>query len=168
MSRYLITFLISIFCVYAVPLFAEEGYYNPVDGKTYIADWEKYSPATKAAPAATRVVNNGVRLLNTQEEFNRNIGVQELAAFIKSIVATVEQVVAMKEDSGVLLIEAEILPKKSPTYRLAHQGNISQDTLQEIHDALNNLSETKSKESSIKLQVNLSIQKKRKVRDYLK
>lgn len=152
-------FLICFFCVGA-SLYAEEQYYNPIDKKTYTADWKTYQPSNKTTDnIATRVVNKGVRLLNTQEEFDSNITVKNLSNFIISVQNVISKVIEPKKDFGLLLVEIQISPKEPPIYKLANQGDIKKDTLQEIYDNLMNLNQIRSEKSSIKFQVTFAIQK---------
>jgi hypothetical protein len=57
---------------------AAEPYRNPVDGTVYIADWKTYVPKHGVDNKKGRVVNSGIRLLNSQSDFEANTTAKEL------------------------------------------------------------------------------------------
>jgi hypothetical protein len=59
-----------------------EEYANPVDRKVYVADWKTYQSNGNTKEHVDRVINSGVRLLSTQQDFDKNTTPNELAKLL--------------------------------------------------------------------------------------
>jgi hypothetical protein len=135
---------------------AQEGYVNPVDGKTYIADWKTYHPEGGVKDQKGRVVNKGVRLLSSQNDFEKNVTVEELAKLIGYIQLALTKEAESYKESGEILLQIELSNTNNPSFKMFYQGELKQELLQKFYDSLSVI-EFKTKVSVVNLQVYFSV-----------
>ncbi len=148
--------IILIGLLIAGPAFAQEAYVNPIDGKAYIADWKVYKPEGKAETQKGRVVNAGVRLLNTQEDFKRNATVEDLAKLISYTHDMLAKEVGPTKEPGQIMLQISLNKDKSPDFEMSYQGNLNPDMLQRFYSNLEKI-EFNTKESTVTLEVHFII-----------
>lgn len=140
----------------------ETNYHSPIDGKSYRADWRTYSPTNQPATNTppSRVQNQGVRLLSTQDEFSRSIDVSELADFIRKTEQAVESSLGATNGAFELAVQTKLTKDKKPFFEMASKGDASQDMLQKIYDGLRKLPDYRSRKDDLKYEVRFAIIKK--------
>jgi hypothetical protein len=135
---------------------AQSEYINPVDGRTYIADWKTYHPEGGVKEQKGRVVNTGVRLLNTQADFEKNVTVSELAKLIGFIQHVLTKEVESYKDGGEILLQIELSNAVNPRFKMSYQGDLKQELLQKFYDSLSVI-ELKTKVNVVNLQVHFLV-----------
>jgi hypothetical protein len=134
-----------------------EDYKNPVDGKTYVADWKKHSPEGPIKRELGPVVSLETRFLNTQQDVAANADVEELVDFTKRIESVLTAVQEAKRQNGEIMLQIELSKSVKPSFSLAHQGALTPDFLQSFYDSLEELPEFRTRKSSISFQVHFAI-----------
>ncbi len=151
--RIIIVLLLSFFSQLLV---AQEEYTNPVDGKTYVADWKTYQPDEGSKPQDGRVINSGVRLLSAQADFEKNMTAEELAKLIGFIQEVLTKESQDYKGSGEILLQIELRNEDNPEFKMSYQGELTEDYLQRFYDALESI-EYKTQQSSVMLQVHFVV-----------
>jgi hypothetical protein len=158
---------VSLGCLVYATIAGETNYHSPIDGQSYRADWHTYypsnSPATNSAATnapVSRVQNQGIRLLSTQDEFSRGIDVTELAGFIRKTGEAIDRSLEVTNDSFELLVQTQLSKDTRPSFKIASQGNISQAMLQRIYDAFGRLPDYRSRDGELRYEVRFTIAKK--------
>ena len=137
-------------------LAAQEDYSNPVDGKTYVADWKTYQPDGVSKPQDGRVINSGVRLLSTQADFEKNTTAEELAKLIGFIQEVLSKESQGYNGSGEILLQVELRKEDNPGFKMSYQGELAEDYLQRFYDALDSI-EYRTQVSTVTLQVHFVV-----------
>jgi hypothetical protein len=137
-------------------LASQEEYGNPIDGKTYVADWKTYRPAEGAKPQNGRVINSGVRLLSTQADFEKNTTAEELAKLIGFIQEVLTKESQGYKSGGEILLQIELRKEGNPEFKMSYQGDLTEDYLQRFYDALESI-EYKTQQSTVTLQVHFVV-----------
>jgi len=115
--------------------FAQSSTYkNPIDGRDYIADWERYEPETPKNDVDSRVAIEKVVLLTAQDDVDRRISVESLATYIEQLEADLLDLEIDYSDHGKVLLQVEMGPEQPPAYTLAYDGSISTDLLQAYYE----------------------------------
>lgn len=157
MKSYMI--LIAIFTsVFSV--FSEEStYVSPADesGNGYRADWKTYTPKDGIKPPSSHLKSNGVRLLDEQDKFGRNIDVKDLAGFVKKMDAILEASSASFPVGTKLLVQISIHAKDDPSFKIAYQGEISKQQLQDMYDSLGKNLRVSTKSETLKFECEYEI-----------
>lgn len=135
----------------------ERKYHNPIDNKIYESDWKEYTPQGKESPKDGIVVNDGIRLLNTEQEFSDNVNIEELGEYIKEIERHLEKTAQNYEESGIILLQITLSKIGETGFEIAHQGDLGDDFLQDFYDKLTLLKAYNSMLESIKFQINFTI-----------
>lgn len=138
---------------------AQEPYVNPVDGKTYIADWKTYKAEGKTNQKEGRVSNLSVRLLSTQDDFSRNVSIEELAKLINYTQDLLLIAVKSYKEPGEILLQISLNRDKQPEFKISYQGKLDSKMLKQFFSSLKKI-ELKTKESTVTLQVHFNIKKK--------
>ena len=133
--------------------FCAEAYENPVDRKSYVADWKLYRPNKMIADQNGKVTNSGIRLLNTQNEFEKNITVDELAKLIGYIKERLAEKSQKYHEGGEIVLQITLNKEKNPEFKMSYQGNLGNELLQSFYDSLAGI-ELKTKQSSVTFQIN--------------
>ena len=136
--------------------YAQSEYYNPIDGKTYVGDWKKYESENGTKEEKGRVINLGVRLMNTDADLRKNITAEGIASLVRSIEGIFTENVKDYNDAGEVLIQVTVDKNTEPDFKISFQGELKKEYLQKSKDALSTL-EYQTKESSITFQVHLKI-----------
>lgn len=135
-------------------------YHNPVDGKTYAADWESYEPKTPVAKQTGRVINSGVRLLSSQEDIDKNSTVDELANMINaiedSLLKSTEKFQMSGDISGEVLVQVALHKSSNPDYKMSYHGNVPEQLLYEFSKSLSEII-LFSKETTITFQIHFTL-----------
>jgi len=150
------TIVILILCLVTQSTYANDEYYNPIDGKTYIGDWKKYGSEKKTDRESGRVVNLGVRLMNTDADLKRNTTAQEIAKLVQEIEQIFMENVDGYNEEGEILVQVTLGTSNVPSFEMSYKGDLNKDYLQKSKDAFSNL-KYQTKESEITLQVHLKI-----------
>lgn len=135
---------------------SEDEYTNPVDGKTYVADWKTYQPKDGVKPPDGRVINSGVRLLSTQADFERNTTAEDLAKLIGFIQDSLEEQTEGYEDGGEILLQIELHKENNPEFKMSYRGEISEKYLQGFYNSLESI-EFRTQQSTVTLQVHFVV-----------
>ena len=151
--RIIIVLLLS-FC--SQLLAAQEEYANPIDSKTYVADWKTYQPDGGVNPQDGRVINSGVRLLSAQADFEKSTTAEDLAKLIGFIQEVLSKESLGYKGSGEILLQIELRKEDNPEFKMSHQGELTEDYLQRFYDALESI-EYKTQQSSVTLQVHFVV-----------
>ncbi|WP_462170604.1 hypothetical protein [Pseudoalteromonas xiamenensis] len=151
--RIIIVLLLS-FC--SQLLAAQEEYTNPVDGKTYVADWKTYQPDGGVKPKDERVINSGVRLLSAQSDFEKNTTAEDLAKLIGFIQKVLTKESLGYKGGGEILLQIELRKEHNPEFKMSYQGELTEDYLQRFYDALESI-DYKTQQSSVTLQVHFVV-----------
>jgi len=114
----------------------DKEYHNPLDGKTYVAEWNEYLPKTPRKELKIRVEMTNVRLLTSQDEIAKNISVDDLANFIKKIEASINTSINGAKANGEILLQVSLIFNAIPKYKIGHKGNIADSVLQDIYNQL--------------------------------
>ncbi|MET0026743.1 MAG: hypothetical protein ABW101_03835 [Candidatus Thiodiazotropha sp.] len=137
-------------------VFAQDVYVNPVDGKSYIADWKTYHPEGGVKEQKGRVVNTGVRFLNTQADFEKNVTVEQLSKLIGFIQHVLTKQTESYSEGGEILLQIELSNTDSPKFKMSYQGELKQELLQKFYDSLSVI-ELKTKLSVVNCQVHFLV-----------
>ena len=143
---------------FALSCFGLEEYVNPVDGKTYVADWKTYTPKGKIVKKEGRVKNGGIRLLNTQDEFEVNTTVDDLVKMIGYIEDSLRDVVGTTDGIGEIYLQISLNHDKNPEFKMSYSGELSKLILQKFYDRLGHI-DVISKKETVKLQIHLIVEK---------
>jgi len=135
---------------------AQEKYVNPVDGNTYVADWKTYEPKDGFSAQTGRVINAGARLLNTQDEFSKNVTVNDLSKLIGYAQDLLARISSEYDEGGEILLQITLSNEATPKFELSYQGEFKKELLQAFHDGLSSI-ELKTKESVVALQVHFRV-----------
>jgi len=135
---------------------AQDEYVNPIDGKVYVADWKTYKPEGGVKPQDGRVINAGVKLLSSQEDFEKNTTAEELAKLIGFIQEALEKESSGNRGSGEILLQIEIRNQEEPDFKMSYQGELTEVYLQRFYEALNTI-KYRTKVSSVTLQVHFVV-----------
>ena len=119
-------------------------YWNPIDSKVYMAEWQASQVENQRSGAMTQTTLDHVRLLDEQIGFERELGAQRLAEFCKTLQSIVDGVTRVSAASYDLLLEVVLSPERQPEFRLANRGEAPPKELQRIDAALSELDEPKS------------------------
>jgi hypothetical protein len=150
-------------CNLVLAAFAENtNYQSPIDGKIYRADWRTYFPTNSAATNAPvgRVQKQNFRLLSTEEEFTRSIGVSELADFIRKTEHAIDSALGATNAAFELVVQTSLAKDKKPFFEMASKGDVSEPALQRIYDSLGHLPDLRSRKNDLKYEVRFAITKK--------
>ena len=142
------------------PAFSEEStYVSPAEknGKGYRADWETYTPKGGVKPPTSHLKNNGIRLLDDQDKFGRNVDVTELAKFVKQMNSILEENSGSFPVGTKLLVQISIHSKKNPSFKIAYQGEITKEQLQAIYDNLGKKLKFTTKSETVKFECEYEI-----------
>jgi hypothetical protein len=152
--------LLAILCVVIVGAVAsvlfrsgKTVYWNPIDSRGYRAEWRDYRSENPRSETQTRTILDHVRLLSEQSAFDRDLGIQPLAHFCKTIEAAVHEIVDVGTTSYDLLIEVSVTAERHQSFRMTTQGEAPQDELQRIYDALIKLPAVNSRGADLKFQM---------------
>jgi len=137
-------------------LAAEEEYANPVDGKTYVADWKTYQPKGGVKPQDGRVINSGVRLLSTQADFEVNTTAGDLAKLIGFVQESLAKETEGYKGSGEIILHIELRKEDNPDFKMSYQGELTEDYLQRFYNSLESI-EFKTPKSTVTLQVHFVV-----------
>lgn len=135
---------------------AGDAYRNPVDGKTYIADWKTYTPEGGIRNQSARVTNAGIRLLNTQEDFERNTSAPELVKLVGFIHETLAQYAQQYDEGGEILLHITLNQEGKPQFKMSFQGNLRQAFLEQFYKSLSVI-EFHTKKETVTLQVHFVV-----------
>ena len=142
------------------------NYHSPIDGRDYTADWHTYTPdPKKAKDGHTNAVSGSVhleniRLLNTQEDFGRNVAVDELTKFIGKEAPAVDGALGGTNEAFNLLIKTTLSKDKRPVFTMASSKDAPQDVLQRVYDRLNALPDYRTKADEVSYEVQYRILKR--------
>lgn len=138
--------------------YSQEAYENPVDGKTYIADWTTYQPQGGVVEQRGRVINAGVRLLSSEMEFEANTTSEELVKLIKHIQELLTTESEKYSEGGEILLQIALRKESKPEFKISYQGDLKQELLQRFYDALASVV-LKTRQSTVTLQVHFIVKK---------
>jgi len=135
-----------------------DSFVNPVDGRTYTAEggWKEHQPETPRPPSASKVTNQGIRLLTEQDKIAEATSVESLAAFIEKIEAVVVAAVPADEVSGAIMIQFTC-SRGAHVVELAQKGEIAKETLQAIYETLSKMDPLDVAAGEVKFQIEFSI-----------
>ena len=119
----------------------DQQYHNPVDGQTYVTDgtWQTHNPASPAPEPTGPVKLEGVRLLADEQTIAASVSTEALSQYIKSISGAVEAVAKDSPTAFELLLQFELTAEKPVSVQISNQGEVPQELLQKIYEALNTL-----------------------------
>lgn len=130
----------------------ETIYENPIDGKSYSADWKTYAPATPAKQPDDGIKAGPIRLLTEDALFQKNVSTEALVEFIKETEKQVRS--APKAEANFeLLIQVTLLPTEKPEIRMSSKGKAPKEVLQAVHDSLQKVPDLRSKADPLPFQM---------------
>ena len=139
---------------------SETRYYNPADGKTYVAEggWETYFPDEPRPPSAVgqKVWLEEILLLEDQNVMAANTSVTELAAFCKQAEALVVQIISNAANPGELLVQFTCQPG-SHHVEIAYKVELERVLLQQLHSSLAKLEPLSVAKNSIEFQLRFAV-----------
>ncbi len=153
MNRYIAFIVLLVGNVYA----EQSTYENPVDGKSYSADWKTYSPQKPSAKVPQYMHMEGARLLSEQAVFDKNININDLSNFIKATQSNIQTSLGKPSSDFSLLIQTTLSKDQKPKFEIASKGDVPKETLQKISDGFSSLPDLRSKTDSLVYQVQFSI-----------
>lgn len=139
---------------------SNDQYYNPVDGKTYIAEdgWHDYSPQNpQPTDPNTRVKLDNVRLLTDQTTIAANVDIGDLSNYIKAIVTVLNSATSEAQTPFQLILQFELKPHETVYVQIASQGEVSDDILQKVYDAILSVESPQPRQQSIAFQSTISV-----------
>jgi hypothetical protein len=148
--------LVALYVFAPMAVSQEATYANPVDGKTYTADWKTYVPKSGVAEQTGRVVNSGVRLLSSQADFERNTTAQELAKLISYIQELLSRDAEGFREGGEILLDVSLSKDAKPQFKMSYQGDLQKEFLQRFYDSLSDI-DLQTKQSTVALQVHFVV-----------
>jgi len=128
----------------SLPSPAQEDVYHPVN------------PADQSKKAV-QIVN--VRLISSQETFDRNIQVKYLGGFIQEIQKNIEKSVGTPTQAFQLLLQVTLSKDSKPAFEISTQGDPSEAVLKSIQSGLSSVEDRRSKDDNVVLQVHFAINK---------
>jgi hypothetical protein len=131
----------------------ESTYQNPIDRKSYTADWKTYQPNSPAKQSDDHIQAGPVRLLAEQSVYEENITTDELVAVIKETEKLLHSAGPGKDENFNLMLQITLSADVKPKVEFATKGQASKETLEAIHDTLKKLSDIRSKKDAIAFQL---------------
>jgi hypothetical protein len=141
------------------PASPDEAYLNPVDKKTYLAPggWKTYLPETPRPDEPGRKVRTQhVRLLSSQSDIETRTTVADLAAFIREAERLADESFGKSGRRFQVMAQFHCQPTGHEV-KLAHQGDATQELLQEYYDALTAAKKLRVKDGEVSFQLELSV-----------
>ncbi|MEY8688749.1 MAG: hypothetical protein AB9M53_02560 [Leptothrix sp. (in: b-proteobacteria)] len=134
-------------------------YKDPVGGAEYRAEWRTYQPKDGVKERAGFVQVASIRLLSTQEEFEKNVSVQSLSEFMEATQANIALSVGAPLTEFQLLVNTTLSKDADPTFEFASQGEVTKAQLQKIHEGLLRMKGFNTKSTTLKYQVHYIIKR---------
>lgn len=98
---------------------------------------EATNNSVSSAPEPTESVKlEGVRLLADEQSIAASLSTEALSEYIKSVSEAIETIVKDSPTTFELLLQFELATGKPVTVQISNQGEVSQELLQKINDAL--------------------------------
>ncbi len=119
-----------------------------------------YTPEGGVRPSKDRVEIENLRLLASQDAFDRNIAVQKLADFARDVQKSVSQSVPADAPGFGLLVKVILSSDNKPKYDISSDGKATDDLLQAIYDRLQKLSDVRTKADSLPFEIHFKIKPK--------
>lgn len=133
------------------------SYVNPLDGKTY--EVTSTDHRLEGGVAKGGVMLSGVRLLSTQQAFDKNVDAALLADFIEATKANVAFVAGEPDKPFSILLETTLSPSGTPKFAMASKGDAPKGTLEKVFRSLDTLPDLRTKIDALKYQLEFTIQK---------
>lgn len=133
----------------------DAAYINPLDGETYSAVWQKHSPTAEGE----RISVAGVRLLSSQQDFDKNVAPKKLEELNEAIKSNVKFVVGQPAETFDILMEITLSPRQNPKIAMASRGKVPSGTLEEVHKALVSIPDLRSRLQTLRYQIEISARK---------
>lgn len=117
--------------------FEGDIYHNPIDSKDYVSlgGWKVYAPQTTQTEECRRVNLTGMQLLDSQDKVAANLTTDSLVEYIKKVQDAVEACLGLS-DHFELLVQFEFTNSEDVKILLRHNGEVSEETLQNIYASI--------------------------------
>ena len=141
------------------PLPPDKAYHNPVDGKTYVSEggWRLYEPdVPRPEVPGQKVRTKAVRLLMSDDDIAAQTTVIELATFVKEAERLADETFSKSDQEATVLVQFDCIPSGHQV-RLAYQGEVSQELLQQYYDALKGATKLPVKNDKVVFQLELLV-----------
>jgi hypothetical protein len=135
---------------------------GPINGRLNQANWRTYHPSNPPAMSARagRVQVRGIRLLSTQDEFDRSTEALEFAGFIGRTKLAIDKSLGPTNENFELVVQTRLTRDKRPSFELGSKGNVSQELLRKIQDGFGQLPDYRSREDDLRYEVRFAITRK--------
>ena len=141
------------------PITYGKEYQNPVDQKTYVAEggWRLYKPDTpRPRMPWQKVRTKAVRLLMSDDDIAAQTTVMELATFVKEAERLADETFNKSDQEATVLVQFDCIPSGHQV-RIAYQGEVSQELLQQYYDALKGVTKLPVKNDKVVFQLELLV-----------
>lgn len=134
-----------------------EPYINPLDGKTYEAEWKEYQAGQSVEGPGAGGATSRVRLLSSQQVFAKNIDPREMADYIESTKANVSFITGKPDKPLSVLVETLITPGGKPKFSLASRGEVPRGLLEKVYKSLGSLPDLRSRLDDLRYQLEVEV-----------
>lgn len=137
---------------------AQEGLYkNPVDGKSYYATWQQYSPQGGEDDMIGTVALRGTRILGGKGIFEKNIAGDDLEQLVRSTYSNIAFVAGGAGRDFAVLVETKLSAGAKPSSQVATRGKVPSDLVRKISESLKVLPDIRTNGDEIKYQLEFDI-----------
>lgn len=137
------------------------NYHSPMTGGSNQANWRASRPGNPPAmnARAGRVQVRGIRLLSSQDEFDRSTEALEFAGFIGRTKRAIDKSLGPTNENFELVVQTRLTRNKRPSFELGSKGNVSRELLRKIQDGFEQLPDYRSREDDLRYEVRFAITK---------
>jgi hypothetical protein len=118
-----------------------------------------YHPAIPGDQSKDTVKIVNVRLISSQETFDRNIQVKYLGGFLQEIQKNIEKSVGSPNQAFELMLQITLSKDSQPAFEISTQGEPPETVLKSIYNGLSSIEDRRSKEEDLVLQMHFAINK---------
>ena len=136
-------------------------FYNPIDQKTYSAQWNLVTPEVPTS-SNNRVEAEYLRLITDQGTISENIDTEEMGIYARLIIEEVDKIPNDKiEGSGKFIIQVTLSSTSSPLFEIAAEKKLSavDEYFKEVHEKVSALDGLKTKKDNVVFQINYVVKK---------
>ena len=123
------------------------------------AQEDVYHPVNPADQSKKTVQIVNVRLVSSQETFDRNIQVKYLGDFIQEVQKSIEKNVGTPTRAFQLLLQITLSKAAKPSFQISTQGEPPEAVLKSIQSGLSSVEDRRSKDDDLVLQIHFAVSK---------
>jgi hypothetical protein len=113
------------------------AYANATDGKVYGAEWKKYTPEQGMDKPGGPNSLKQIVLLTEQAKVQQRIELDTLASYMRNSENLVLDELTGSKDTGEILVQFTLLPRRQPDIMLSYKGKLDDDALNRLRLKLN-------------------------------